>query len=122
MNSRDEKGRTPLHAAVWGREGGREGFKSSKNGRDSPECAKLLLDHGVDMSLFDRRGTRAIHVAAVTNAVESLQLLLDRGDDFEAPNKNGWTPAHFSLRFGATDCFELLLRYGFFFRSTKNRR
>ncbi len=52
MLKQDNKGRTALHNAVWGIEGGRDG---KRRGHiileDSPECAQLLLNAGHPIDL-----------------------------------------------------------------------
>jgi ankyrin repeat protein len=48
LDRKDNNGRTALHNAVWGRCGGKFGYKAGLNPRDSPECAKLLLMHGAN--------------------------------------------------------------------------
>eukprot|EP01022_Parablepharisma_sp_SALTPOND_P017151 TRINITY_DN2678_c0_g1_i1.p1 TRINITY_DN2678_c0_g1~~TRINITY_DN2678_c0_g1_i1.p1 ORF type:complete len:416 (+),score=44.49 TRINITY_DN2678_c0_g1_i1:472-1719(+) len=112
IDSKEDRGRTALHCAVWGKEGGREGRKSSKNGEDSPECAALLLEHGANVYATDKRGFTPIHIAAVTNAPHSLELLLRKGCDVNIKNKYGWAPLHASLRFGAVESFQVLLTEG----------
>lgn len=49
----DSKGRTPMHNAAWGNEGGKEG---KRRGTiilpDSPESIKILHDYGLVLSLY----------------------------------------------------------------------
>lgn len=39
LNKQDHSGRTALHNACWGPNGGRLGMKAGLNPKDSPECA-----------------------------------------------------------------------------------
>lgn len=47
LESVDSKGRTALHNAAWGIEGGREGKRRGHiKLEDSPECVELLIKAG----------------------------------------------------------------------------
>ena len=57
IESIDSKGRTALHNAAWGIEGGREGKRRGHvRLEDSPECVELLIKagHKVDFEDFDK--------------------------------------------------------------------
>ena len=52
MLKQDNKGRTALHNAAWGIEGGRDGKRRGHIMlEDSPECAQLLLKAGHPVDL-----------------------------------------------------------------------
>jgi ankyrin repeat protein len=59
----DKKGRTPLHNAVFGPKGGREAHKFGTCESDSPECAILLLEKGVDANETDNDLNNGLHIA-----------------------------------------------------------
>lgn len=111
MNQPDEVGRTPLHNASWGCEGGREGIKTSTNGRDSPECVQALIDRGASTMARDAEGNTPLHSASNTNAPESLQLMLQRGGDVDVLSNFGSTPLHKCCKFGTVECAKVLLRF-----------
>ena len=73
---RDENKRTPLHNACWGPEGGRTGKKSALIPEDSPECARVLLEHGAAIDLKDEKGNTALSIAASTHADGCVRVLL----------------------------------------------
>lgn len=53
MYSQCKKGRTALHNAIFGPKGGREGHKFGTNEKDSPECAQILLEKGMNVDILD---------------------------------------------------------------------
>lgn len=53
MYSQCKKGRTALHNAVFGPKGGRQGHKFGTNDKDSPECAQILLEKGMNVDIVD---------------------------------------------------------------------
>jgi ankyrin repeat protein len=59
INAQDEEGRTPVFELL-----------------DTPECVKLLVDRGADISIRDNSGKTVFHHSAIENAAESLKILL----------------------------------------------
>ncbi|EGR32828.1 hypothetical protein IMG5_069700 [Ichthyophthirius multifiliis] len=89
----DIKGRNPLHNAIFGPKGGRDGKKVVPKGldlqlgtfgRDCPEAAQLLLEKGLDVNLQDIDGSTALHIACSSEALDSIPLLM-------AYNADVWT-------------------------------
>jgi ankyrin repeat protein len=62
-------------------------FEAAK--RDRPDVIELLLDLGVPLEIEDQHGTRALHHAAVNNALRAAQYLLDRGAAID-PRERSW--------------------------------
>jgi ankyrin repeat protein len=66
VDSRDGRGRTPLHVAVFLRR---------------PEAVRALVAAGADLGALEHQRYDAVTIAAVANEVAMLRLLLDLGGD-----------------------------------------
>lgn len=75
------------------------------------EVVRLLLQHGADVTLKNRLGECAIHLAA-RQCAECLTLVLQCGADVHAVTKNGRSALHYAARAGRMECIERLLRAG----------
>ncbi|KAL4427585.1 hypothetical protein ABPG74_012976 [Tetrahymena malaccensis] len=96
----DTKGRNPLHNAIFGPRGGREGKKVGTFGKDCPEAALLLLEKGVNVDAEDVDQSTPLHIACSSEALDSIPLLIAYGADVNKQNKFGDTALHFASRFG----------------------
>ena len=103
--------RTALQHAVWGPYGGKDGKKHGTNPKDSPGCARLLLEAGADPMNPDVKGKTPLHTACQTGGADCVPLLLDYGADINAKIKTGATPLHSCCYFGNTEPFMALLKY-----------
>ncbi len=76
--------------------------------------AKLLLDHGVDVSGKDPRGRTILMLAASSDAlpVETVKALIDRGADVNAKSGDGKTALDFAKQRGDTPIVDLLVKAG----------
>jgi len=77
--SKDESGRTPLHAAA---------VKGRK------DVVGLLLANKADVNAKDSNGSTPLHAAAFKGYKEVAKLLLANGGDVSAKDKLGSTPLH----------------------------
>ena len=109
----DKRGRTPLHNAVWGSAGGREGRKMGQNAKDSPECAKLLLDKGANIEAVDRGNNTPLCIACSTYSPKSVRLLLAHGASRLYPGASGYNPYLQALSRGNIKCAQIVLDSGF---------
>ncbi|MBE7504257.1 MAG: acyltransferase family protein [Verrucomicrobiales bacterium] len=57
------------------------------------EAARVLIEHGADLSARARDGATALHAAAFLGRAEVVRLLVQHGADLEARNQRGETPA-----------------------------
>ena len=99
-------GRTALHrCAIRGHRG----------------VAAMLLAHGADPGIADKRGTTPLHEAAVSGELEICEALLDAGasrawrgafDVDAAKRPNGSTALHRAIRNGHAACAALLIARG----------
>jgi ankyrin repeat protein len=79
----DARGSFPLHVAA-------------ENGQAA--AARLLLEHGADVSLLDlENDANALCWAAFFGRPELTKVLLDAGSDTQRPNKHGLTPLDCAL-------------------------
>ncbi len=116
-------GKTALHNAAWGKDRKRGTIGLANSGKDSPDCVKMLLSHGVNVMARDKKGNTAIHTASNTNAPESLKLLLEHGGDPNYQNMFNRAPLHKSCKHGTIDCANILLQYGTsFFRADHSEK
>ena len=107
----DNRGRTALHNAVWGSVGGREGKKMGQNAKDSPECAKLLLDGGCNMEAMDNRENTPLSIACATHSPKSVRLLLKYNANIYHKGR-GYSPYHQALRRGNIKCAQIMIDSG----------
>ena len=80
VNARDDRGRTPLHAAA--------------RDNSAPGVLALLLDRGADPNDRDNDGRTPLFRATRTGRKEDIGLLLDRGADATATDDAGETALH----------------------------
>jgi len=101
INQRNERGWTPLHAAVfWGR-------------TECVECLtklpqKIARLH-LQVDLQDGNQRTALHLAARKGLPALIPLLLDARASTEAQDGDGWTPLHHAVFNGHSDVVLLLL-------------
>ena len=77
---RDDRGRTPLHQAIFA---------------DTPRASsELLLAAGADVQARDNAGETPLHVAASFSMLEETEFLLMAGADLDARDRQGNTPLH----------------------------
>jgi ankyrin repeat protein len=74
--------------------------------------ARLLLEHGADVSVKDRFGFTPLHWAAVVGGEAVTRLLLEHGADVSSKNNSGGTPLHLDARSGNQAVALLLLQAG----------
>ena len=97
VSTADNKGRTPLRAAV-------------ENGHET--LARLLLDRGADVSTADD-GWTPLHAAAMSGHEALAGLLLDRGADASTDGHHGCTPLNAAAASGHEAVVRLILDRGF---------
>ena len=88
---------TPLHLAS------REGHV---------EVARILVEHGADVTDQDNHGWTPLHRAAETGMVEVAHFLVEHGAEVTAQNKGGLTPLHQASKSGNVDLLRFLIRHG----------
>ncbi|XP_071245437.1 cyclin-dependent kinase 4 inhibitor D [Salvelinus alpinus] len=68
----------------------------------------LLLEHGADPNITDRRGVSPAHDAARTGFVDTLRALVEFGASVNRPDHTGTLPIHIAVREGYRDVIEFL--------------
>lgn len=121
LNCKDNSGRTALHNAVWGEYGGRLGFKTALNPKDSPECAlvtlflscliQFLLQKGADPNAQDNACNTPLNIASSTCAPDCIDILMEYGADLNIPSFKGAYPIHKAMYRGNYECLQKLLKY-----------
>ena len=112
INTPDCNNRCPLHNAVWGEFGGREG-KKVPNGlpSDSPECAEILIEKGAQLNLKDSEGNTPLMIAASTNGIRSMKVLMKYNIDLNEENNNHETALIQSIRYGNYESVLTFIEY-----------
>ncbi|CAD8157141.1 unnamed protein product [Paramecium pentaurelia] len=108
-NYADKQGRNALHNAVFGPKGGRDGRKVGTWCYDSPLIAQLLLEHGMDVEAKDKDNNTPLHVAASSEALNSIPILLAFGCDINKRNKWGETALMIAAKFNHYETANLLI-------------
>ena len=84
INSKDENGDTPLHAAAaW----------------TNRDVVSLLLAHKADVNARDNLGATPLHGAALQGRTDVVELLLANGADVNAKDKTGGTALRWAQTF-----------------------
>lgn len=78
------------------------------------DCARLLVDHGANLSVVDPEGRTPLHTATLLRgSLELVKLLLERGASVTAVDTIGQTPLHLAAsEWSGFDICQVLLRYG----------
>jgi ankyrin repeat protein len=97
VDSRNDFGRTPLHAAVL---------------RGELFCAVVLLQHGADVDLGDVFGRTPLHGVVKSGHTPCAELLLHHGANVNSQNDAGRTPLHAAVLKGELSCAVVLLQHG----------
>jgi ankyrin repeat protein len=96
-NERDDRGNTPLHAAIL---------------MGSDELAYLFLAHGTPVNAKNRVSTTALHYAAAGGQLGIVARLLAQGADVNVRDNNGNIPLHGAALHAHKDIVEVLLAHG----------
>ena len=75
---------------------------------------ELLLTHGAQLGLVDRRGRTCLHCAASMGHASCIEFALDFGADefIEIKQDNGFTCLHNAIRSNNIECVRILLQAG----------
>lgn len=86
MNSRDEEGRTSLHAAAMQ--------------KDGHYMTRILVSQkNININAVDKSGRTPLFYAVSSGNISSFTMLLERHDiDVNLPDANGETPLHFAVQ------------------------
>ena len=78
------------------------------------EAARVLLDHGADLSALSRNhlANMPLHAGAAGRSHEVCALLVTRGADVNARQHGGYTPLHEAAQNGNRPLVDLLLAHG----------
>ena len=91
---------------------------SDSDAFSNPDIVKLLLDHGVDVSvtresdLFFGGSLLFLALYLAASEPETIRLLLEHGASATTTIEGGYTPLHFVPRIGSAEVAGLLLEYG----------
>ena len=112
INTPDCNKRCPLHNAVWGEFGGREG-KKVPNGlpTDSPECAEILIEKGALLNPKDSEGNTPLMIASSTNGIRSLKILMKYNIDLNDENNNNETALIQAIKYGNYESVLAFIEY-----------
>ena len=98
VNQADDRGETPLHAAV------KCGYL---------HLVPMLLHAGADPNVVDREGNMPLHLAARSVFTKlCVKLLVAAHADVNAKNNDGETPLQLVVRRGDTELAEFLRQHG----------
>lgn len=97
VNARDEFGKTPLLAAVSGKQA---------------QIVRLLLTHGADPNMVDFTGATPLHAAAAVGHWQIAFSLINANANPNAQDFYGATPLHNAASAGSPALIKLLLNHG----------
>lgn len=87
------------------------------------QCALVLIQKGVNVSLKDRKGYAAVHYAAENGNLEMIKLLIDNGANPNQPGPDRKVPIMLAAANGHFECvFELIEKDAKVLRRDKCRR
>lgn len=96
-NERDDKGNTPLQAAILA---------------GNEELAGLFVTHGTDVNAKSQGNLTALHQAANRGWAGFVSVLLAEGAEPNARDNDGDTPLHIAARRGHPEVVKLLVAHG----------
>lgn len=106
----DKNGRYPLHNAVWGEYGGRQGKKMNGGiSSDSPQAAQYLIQFGANVEVKDNEGDTPFMIASSTNGIESIKVLAKAGANVNNVNNKGETALIQAVQYGNWESVGTLL-------------
>ena len=112
INLPDCNNRCPLHNAVWGEFGGREGKKMPADSpTDSPEIVQLLIDNGAELEIKDNDGNTPFMISASTNGIESMKILMKYNINLNEINKNHETALIQASKYGYYESVQIIIEY-----------
>jgi ankyrin len=108
LNAVDERGGTPLHAAL------QSGCTRYWDVLSGPhwDVLRLLIEHGANVNAGNNEKMTALHGAAGSGHTEAIKLLLDHGANVDATTREKVTPLHCAAGGGHTEEMELLITRG----------
>ncbi len=77
--------------------------------RNNLEAARILIEHGADLTLRDETGSQPLHIAVDRRLAEAVALLLKAGARADAVDTDGDTPLHYRAAVRELPILELLL-------------
>src|SRR5437660_2481867 len=95
VNTRDEKGRTPLHCAA---------------NYDRGTVVQLLLDSGGDVNAREESGRTALQLVSYFGYLAVAELLLRKGADVNLASVWGVSPLHLAANYGHQDSWSFCWR------------
>ena len=112
INTPDMNKRCPIHNAVWGEFGGREGKKVPiGEASDSPECVELLIKKGADINAKDNDGNTPLMISGSTNGIRSMKVLLKYNVNLNDENNYHETALIQSMKYGNYESILTLIEY-----------
>ena len=76
------------------------------------EVARLLLEHGADVSVTDNDGASELHYASCLGHQTVAQLLMEYGAEVTTKDRHGATPICFAMSEGHDAISRLLIEHG----------
>lgn len=101
-NVKDNFGSTAIQVA-W------ENFDKNFSGDHGSQTAKLIWEHGIDLSYKDKNCRNLVHWAVEKNRCGPLRILIDAGANINAVDINGDTPLHLSIKSNLNEISSILV-------------
>ena len=76
------------------------------------DLARMLIEHGADVSAQNEDGWTALHLASGNGNVDLAQMLIERGADVSAQNEDRSTALHLALENGNVGLARMLIECG----------
>jgi ankyrin repeat protein len=73
---------------------------------------RLLIEHKTSVSLAQKYGQTALHLASSYGRLDIVRLLIQHNTPVNLANKDGWTALHVASRNGHLDITQLLIEHG----------
>ena len=76
------------------------------------EIARLLIEHGADVTTQHRHGWTALHWAVRAGSMDLASLLIEHGADVTTKDNDGWSPFHWAVGAESVELARLLIERG----------